>query len=149
MMFGLLRACPALRGVVMDRTEVVERPTAPSDVANRCRFVAGDFFAEWPVSADGIILARVLHDWPDAAALRILKRARAAIREDGVLYLAEMVLDETSGTGGLLDLNMLVMTQGAERTERQFRMMLEEADFRMQRVIPIGSVSSVIEASPA
>lgn len=149
LIFGLLRACPVLQGVVMDRTEVIERAAAPSDVAGRCRFVAGDLFAEWPVSADAIVLARVLHDWPAEAAVQILKRARAAIKKNGVLYLAEMVLDETGGDGGLLDLNMLVMTQGAERTERQFGLMLEASGFRMQRVIPIGSVVSVIEARPA
>ena len=133
----------------MDRTEVVERATAPSDVAGRCRFVAADLFTEWPVSADAIVLARVLHDWPAEAAVRILKRAHEAIRKDGVLYLAEMVLDETGGGGGLLDLNMLVMTQGAERTERQFGLILEASGFRMQRVVPIGPVISVIEASSA
>ena len=58
-----------------------------------------------------------------------------------------MVLDEVGGNGGLLDLNMLVMTRGAERTEGQFRLMLQEAGFQMQRVVPMGSVSSVIEAT--
>ena len=63
------------------------------------------------------VLVRVLHDWPDYEAFKILRRARESIREYGRLYVVEMVLDETSGAGGLLDLNMLVMTQGAERTE--------------------------------
>ena len=66
-----------------------------------------------------------------------------------MLYLVEMVLDEVSGNGGLLDLNMLVMTQGSERTEAQFELMLKEAGFQMQRVVPMGSVSSVIEATPS
>ncbi len=147
--FTLLRACPALRGVVLDRAEVVGDAKPPGDVADRCRFVAGDLFAEWPARADAIVLARVLHDWPDGEALRILQQARAAIAESGTLYLVELVLDETGGSGGLLDLNMLVMTQGAERTERQFGQLLEAAGFRLQRVIAAGSVSSVITASPA
>ena len=58
------------------------------------------------------------------------------------------VLDEETGQGGLLDLNMLVMTQGAERTENQYRQLLEKAGLRMQRVISVGSVVSVIVASP-
>ena len=147
--FMLLRACPALRGVVMDRAEVVRDANPPNDVADRCQFVAGDLFSEWPARADAIILARVLHDWPDGDSLRILRRARAAIVEGGTLYLVEMALDETGGAGGLLDLNMLVMTQGAERTERQFGRLLEAAGFRMQEVIATGAVNSVITASPA
>lgn len=149
LMFGLLRACPSLRGVVMDRPEVVESARAPGDVASRCQFVAGDLFAKWPVQTDSVILARVLHDWPDAAALQILRIARAAIEKSGTLYVVEMVLDEVSGNGGLLDLNMLVMTGGTERTEGQFRLMLKEAGFQMQRLVPMGSVSSVIQATPS
>ena len=147
LMFRLLRACPALRGVVMDRPEVVESARVPGDVASRCQFVAGDLLSEWPVHADSIVLARVLHDWPDEDALQILRMARAAIDRHGTLYLVEMVLDEASGKGGLLDLNMLVMTRGAERTEGQFGLMLEDAGFRMRRVVSLGSVSSVIEAT--
>ena len=149
LMFGLLRACPNLLGVVMDRPEVLESARVPGDVASRCQFVAGDLFAEWPVRANSVILARVLHDWPDDDALQILRMARAAIEQHGMLYLVEMVLDEVSGNGGLLDLNMLVMTQGSERTEAQFELMLKEAGFQMQRVVPMGSVSSVIEATPS
>lgn len=149
LMFRLLRACPALRGAVMDRPEVVESARVPDDVASRCQFVAGDLLSEWPVNADSIVLARVLHDWPNEDAAQILRMARAAIDRHGALYLVEMVLDEVSGNGGLLDLNMLVMTRGVERTEGQFGLMLEEAGFRMQRVVPLGSVSSVIEATPS
>lgn len=148
LMFALLRACPALKGVVMDRAEVVQSIEPPVDIEGRCRFIAGDLFQKWPVQARGIILARVIHDWSDDAALRILRRTREAINEEGRLYLLEMVLDETNGTGGLLDLNMLVMTQGAERTKSRYREMLADAGFRLQRVIPTGFVSTVIEARP-
>ena len=91
----------------------------------------------------------MLHDWPDADAVKILRMARSAIDRQGTLYLVEMMLDEVSGSGGLLDLNMLVMTRGAERTEDQFGLMLEKAGFRMQRVVSTGSVSSVIVATPS
>ena len=65
---------------------------------------------------------------------------------DGTLYIVEMVLEEETGQGGLLDLNMLVMTQGAERTRKQFRDILSEAGFRLIDMIETGSVSSVIRA---
>lgn len=144
--FALLRSCPGLEATVMDRREVVEGARPPVDLERRCRFVEGDLFQKWPVTLDAVILARVIHDWPDHEALQILKRSREAMPKDGALYMVEMVLDEETGRGGLLDLNMLVMTQGAERTGIQYGQLLEEAGFRMQRVIPVGSVVSVIEA---
>ena len=146
--FALLRSCPKLEATIMDRREVVERASPPVDLEERCRFIEGDIFQKWPVTSGAVVLARVIHDWPDRDALRILRRAREAMPKDGTLYLVEMVLDEENGRGGLLDLNMLVMTQGAERTENQYRQLLEKAGLRMHRVIPVGSVVSVIVASP-
>lgn len=144
--FSLLRSCPALKATVMDRAEVVETASLPADLTGRCRFVAGDLFQEWPVTADAVILARVIHDWPDSGALQILRRARQTMSTDTTLYLIELVLDEASGMGGLLDLNMLVMTGGAERTEAQYRGLLDQSGFELLEVIPTNSVSSVIRA---
>ena len=144
--FALLRSCPRLEATVMDREEVVESAGAPADLEGRCRFIVGDLFQKWPVTSDAVILARVVHDWPDSDAIRILGRAREAMPEDGTLYIVEMVLDEETGRGGLLDLNMLVMAQGAERTERQFRDILREAGFRLIDLIETKSVSSILVA---
>ena len=144
--FALLRSCPGLLATVMDRTEVVDSANTPEDLEGRCRFVAGDLLGKWPVKSDAVILARVLHDWPDRDALRILKRAREAMYKDSMLYVVEMVLDDETGGGGLLDLNMLVMTQGAERTEEQFRALFAQAGFCLVDVIGTRSVSSVIRA---
>lgn len=144
--FALLRSCPGLLATVMDRIEVVNSANTPEDLEGRCRFVAGDLFGKWPVKSDAVILARVLHDWPDRDALRILKRAREAMYKDSILYVVEMVLDDETGGGGLLDLNMLVMTQGAERAEEQFGCLLGQAGFCMVDLIGTRSVSSVIRA---
>ena len=144
--FALLRSFPALTGTVMDRPEVLRGAEAPMDVAGRCQFIPGDLFNEWPVSSQSVILARVLHDWPYEDAVSILRRAREAMQNDGFLYIIEMVMDESSGSGGLLDLNMLVMTQGLERTRQQFADLLADADFEIVDVIPTQSVSSVIRA---
>ena len=144
--FALLRSCPGLSATVIDRSEVVKAVKPPADLEGRCRFVAGDLLQEWPVTSDAVILARVIHDWPDHDALRILRRAREAMSKDSTLYVIEMVLDDATGCGGLLDLNMLVMTQGVERTEEQFRDILAQAGFGLFNVIETGSVSSVIMA---
>ena len=144
--FALLRSCATLEATVMDRAEVVEGVRSPADLEGRCRFIEGELFQKWPVTSDAVILARVLHDWPDRDALRILIRAREAMPKDGTLYVVEMVLDEETGQGGMLDLNMLVMTQGAERTEEQFRDILREAGFGLLGVTETSSVSSVLMA---
>ena len=144
--FALLRAFPGLTGIVMDRPEVVEAAEVPGDVVGRCRFVPGDLFQKWPVMSGAVALARVLHDWPDDDAVRILRRAREAMSEGGALYVVEMVVDESSGAGGLLDLNMLVTTGGLERTEEQFRNLLAKAGFGVLDVVETGSVSSIIRA---
>ena len=144
--FALLRACPGLKATVMDMPEVVETARVPGDLEGRCDLVAGDLFERWPDAPDAVVLARVLHDWPDGEALYILRRAREAMRRDATLYVIEMVLDESGGAGGLLDLHMLVMTQGAERTERQFKDILRETGFELLDVSATGAVSSVIRA---
>ena len=144
--FALLRAHPNLSATVMDLPEVVCAAESPNDLKGRCQFAAGDFFKQWPVSSDAVVLARVLHDWPDDDAVRILARAREAMPESGTLYVIEMVLDEDTGAGGLLDLNMLIVAGGAERTEEQFGGLLGRAGFEILEVVPTRSVSSVIRA---
>lgn len=145
--FALLRAFSNLTATVMDRPEVVGAAAAPTDVAERCGFIAGDLFQEWPVASNAVVLARVLHDWPDDAALRILRRARKAMTVDGYLYVVEMGLDDSSsGSGGLLDLNMLVMTGGTERSLEQFRILLTQAGFELLDVAATTAISSVMRA---
>ncbi len=146
LVFALLRSCPELEATIMDRAEVVEVAMPPADLAGRCRYVAGDLFEEWPVTSDAVILSRVIHDCPNGDALRILRRAREAIPRGGTLYVIEMVLDEATSRGGLLDLNMLVMTQGAERTEKQFREILAQEGFGLLDVVETSSVSSILRA---
>ena len=144
--FALLRAFPHLKGTVMDKPEVVREARTPEDVKDRCRFVAGNFFEPWSAGSDAVVLARVLHDWPDSDAVRILCRAREVMPRDGMLYVVELVLDDAIGSGGLLDLHMLVVSQGTERTEEQFSDLLGRAGFAFLGVVQTGRVNSVIRA---
>ena len=73
--FALLRSCPKLEATIMDSREVVERASPPVDLEERCRFIEGDIFQKWPVTSGAVVLARVIHDWPDRDALRILRCA--------------------------------------------------------------------------
>ena len=147
--FALLRLFPKLVATVMDRPEVIGNAKPPEDLASRCSFIPGDFFKKWPVTADAVILARVLHDWPDNDAVRILRRAREVLTEEGILYVVEMALDDSGGAGGLLDLNMLVMTGGRERTQQQFEVLFKRAGFRLMDVVQTGAVHSILLAKPA
>jgi ubiquinone/menaquinone biosynthesis C-methylase UbiE len=144
--FALLQANPRLRCTVMDRLEVVALATPPRELSDRCRFVAGNFFEEWPETGEAVMLARVLHDWHDDQALEILRRAREAMPMGGVLYVVEMLPNEDTGNGGLLDLNMLVITGGAERTLKQYEDLLSRASFEVVEVQQTDSVSAVIKA---
>ena len=119
--FALLRAYPDMTAAVMDLPEVIREAEPPDNLKGRCRFAAGDFFEQWPVRSDAVVLARVLHDWSDEDAVRILDRAREVMPTGGTLYVIEMVLDDDTGAGGLLDLNMLIVAGGAERTEEAVR----------------------------
>lgn len=142
--FALLRTNLSMNAIVMDRPEVEGLFATPDNLGDRCRFVAGDIFRKWPVRSDAVVLARVLHDWPDDDARRILARAREAMAVGGSLYVVEMVLDATGGAGGLLDLNMLVMTGGRERTLREFQYLLAGAGFRLCEARPTGAVNTLI-----
>ena len=143
---ALLRAHPDLAVTVMDLAEVGSFFQVPEELGERCRFVAGDLFEEWPVVTAAVVLARVLHDWPEKDVTRILRRARQAMPEGGTLYVVEMVLNENTSVGGLLDLNMLVVAGAAERTEEQFRSLLDGAGFELLDAAPTRSVNSVIRS---
>ncbi|XP_028640319.1 acetylserotonin O-methyltransferase-like [Grammomys surdaster] len=99
--------------------------------------LAGDFFRSRLPRADLFLLARVLHDWTDAACVRLLRRIRRACRPGGAALLVESVLSR-GGAGPartlLLSLNMLLQTRGRERTAREYRRLVLRAGFRGLRL---------------
>ena len=110
------------------------------------------FFRVGPRSSRRVnLLSFVVHDWNDTAALKILRNCRRAIRPNGKLLLIERVLKPANQAddGKLADLNMLVMLGGRERTEAEFRALLHEAGFHLNRVIPTAGPMSIIESLPA
>lgn len=131
----LARAHPHLVIRLLDLPGVVAAGRA--DLPEGVDAVGCDLFAAWPVRGDAVVLARVLHDWPDEQALRILDRAVAALDEGGVVYLLEMALPEEGSDGGLLDLNMLVTTGGRERTRAAWDRLAGDAGLRVDRVVPL------------
>jgi DNA-binding HxlR family transcriptional regulator len=122
-------------------------------VSDRADFRAGDFFEAIPAAADGIILKSVIHDWNDARSCTILRNCRRAIAAAGTLLLVERLIpampeiDAEHKSHALSDLNMLRGPGGMERTEAQYRDLLDGTGFRVSAIAPAGRFN-VIEAKP-
>lgn len=148
LLLGILTANPRVRGVLHDLPGVVAGANVPSTVADRLEIVPGDFFEAVPAGADAYLLKGIIHDWNDASAVAILKNCRRAIRPDGRLFILDTVLIPSSDpASALMDLLMMVLTGGRERTESEFRSLLREASFSLVNVIPTAR-HSILESRP-
>lgn len=150
---GMLSGNRNLRGVLFDLPSVVDGATSlrHSPVSDRCDIVGGDFLEGVPEGADAYVLNRVIHDWPDADALRILKNCRRAVRPDGRVLVVELVSTSTATGAGqhFMDLLMLTLVGGRERSEQDFRVLLHDAGFSVVSVIRTAGPSSIVVARPA
>ena len=110
--------------------------------------VTGDFFKSVPPGADLHVLKQVIHDWNDSECTTILRNCHQALKPNGKLLLVEMVVppDNSPSIAQAMDLNMLVLCTGRERTESEYRTLLAAGGFKLERVIPTHSPFSVIEA---
>ena len=90
----------------------------------------------------------VIHDWDDPRAIRILRNCRRAMAWKGRVLIVDMVVPDTDAMSfsKFLDLNMLAMTGGRERTKAEFHALLDAADYKLTRIIPTVAPQSVIEA---
>jgi hypothetical protein len=150
----ILQANPNLRGVLFDLPHVTtdaEKTVAARGLSDRCRVVAGDFFEAVPEGGDAYLLSHIVHDFGDDDGVRILTNCRRAMGDRGRLLIVEWVLrpGDEPDPAKLLDIVMLVMPGGQERTEEEYRALLAKAGFRLTRVVPTASPVSVVEAAPA
>jgi precorrin-6B methylase 2 len=149
-----LRAVPTLSATLVDRPAMVERARREMDEAgltDRCTFVAADFFDAVPAGADAYLLSRVLHDWNDTDAARILRVCHAAMPATARLLIVDAVLpDRARDLPGAvrMDLFMLMLLGSRERTAGEFDRLLSGSGFDLRRVVPTGSPTglAVIEA---
>jgi hypothetical protein len=154
---AILRSAPDLHAVLVDQPAVISDARlrlATEGVADRCQLVPGDFFAGVPAGADAYLLSRVLHDWSDHDARRVLATCRAAMGPRSRLLIVEAILPERATDQPAviqMDLYMLVLLGARECTETQFRRLLADTGFRVERVVSTASPAglSVIEARPA
>lgn len=139
----ILDADPEVRATVLDLSEVVAAYEPDSDAANLA-WIGADILEPWPVRADDVVFARVLHDWDAERALAILKQARAALTPGGRVHIVEMLLDESSFAGGLCDLHLLAATGGRERTEWEYIALLREAGFEYTSTRRVNALPSIV-----
>jgi SAM-dependent methyltransferase len=149
----ILQFTPDITGTVFDTGSTIERATQRlgNDASSRrCSYVIGDFFASVPEGADAYLLCGVIHDWDDRRAIKILRNCRRAMAEKGRVLIVDMVVPDTDARSfsKLLDLNMLAMTGGRERTKAEFRAVLDAADYQLTRMIPTVAPQSILEAVP-
>lgn len=136
---GFLERYPRMRGIVFDLPETVRDE---GSLGERCTFVAGSFFEEVP-RGNAHVLSTILHDWDDESALRILRTVRASAGERLVLLEAVVEPGNESAGSKWLDLMMLTLTAGRERTEAEWRALLEASGWEPSRI-----EAGVIEARP-
>ena len=151
---AILNEYPDLRGTVFDQPYVADgarKTFAENNLRQRTAAVGGDFFESVPAGADLYTMKFIIHDWDDARCVRILKNIRKGIVENGKLLIFDTVVPEGNEPhfGKFFDLNMLVMTGGQERTEKEFAALLRQGGFHLARVVPTESVISLVEAVPA
>jgi hypothetical protein len=150
----ILRTHANLRGVLADLPHVLDR-------ARQCGFLSGelasraslqncDFFQEIPDGSRAFLMKSVIHDWDDDQALKILRNCRRVVPANGALLLVELGLSEPNqpSGGNLIDVLMLVLTGGRERTPDEYRSLLARAGFRLNGVIPTSTDFVILEALP-
>jgi len=150
---AILQRNPAVRGILFDQPHVVattKEQVEKACVAERCTILGGYFFVEIPPNGDAYVLAKILHDWDDERSVAILRQCRRAMPEHGKLLVIELVLPsgEEPFRGKWLDLHMLVMPGGRERTAAEYEVLFQAVGFALVRVIPTAAGQSIVEAVP-
>lgn len=145
---------PGTRGILFDMPHVV--CDAPALIQARgltehVRIESGSFFERVPTGGDAYLLSHVIHDWSEDQCLTILGNCRRAMKPGSRLLIIEMVLPtgDTPHPGKMLDIIMLTLPGGQERTEPEYRALLHKAGFRLNRVVATESAVSAVEAFPA
>lgn len=155
---AVLAATPGLSGIVFDTATGVKNAAAAvaaAGVADRCEIVVGDFFEAVPAGGDAYLMKSVIHDWDAERGTEILRNCRRAMSADARVLLVEMMLpggpEPADPISAWSDLHMMVTTGGRERTEAEFRHLLEAGGFTLTALTaPLaGTGYRVIEGTPA
>jgi O-methyltransferase domain len=143
---AILEASPATKGILFDLPHVVNEA---SDLASsRLTLQGGDFFKDALPKCDAYILMEVIHDWPDKEAVTILRAVRQAAPPGATLFLIEAIVPEgpEPDWSKILDIHMLTLLGGKQRTLKEYKALLGQANFGLKEAIDTGTGISIIEA---
>jgi hypothetical protein len=153
LLMAVLGAAPAARGIVFDEEYVVaetQKSLAAKGFSQRCGTEGGSFFDFVPTAADAYLMKFVLHDWNDEQCITILQNCAKAMNPSAKLLVLESVIPEGNAPhpGKFMDINMLAMTGGMERTEKEYAALFAKAGLKLSRVIHTHSpMFSVLEVT--
>jgi hypothetical protein len=143
---SILETNPATKGILFD-FESAAKEHVLGETAARVQIVNGSFFDSIP-PAGCMILKNIIHDWNDSNSVKILRNCRQNLNQNGKILLIEQVVEEPFNFKMLFyDLHMQVMLGGAERTEEEFRYLIDAAGLKLDRIIPTKSFLKIIETS--
>ncbi|MBZ5631763.1 MAG: methyltransferase [Acidobacteriia bacterium] len=150
---AILDQAPKLRGTLAEMPHVIEgaRKAGILDrLANRSTLEAVNILESVPAGADAYIMKFIIHDWYDPECIKILSNCRKGIRPGGRLLVVDQVVPAGNepAMSKIVDLEMLVLPGGMERTERQFRELFAASGFRLERIIPMPAPQCIIEGVP-
>lgn len=139
-----------LKGILFDLPHVVERTRKNIESAgmlDRCQLIGGDFFETIPTNADAYLMRHIIHDWDDQKSLQILQNCHRVMSPGSKLLLVESVIPPGNEpfTSKLLDLTMMLIPGGKERTEEEYRELYDQAGYELTRIVPTRTEVSVIE----
>lgn len=151
MLIQILQRHPQVRGTLFELPHVVaaaQANLAAAGISERCTVQTGSFFEGVPGGADLYLLSHIIHDWDEPSCLRILSHCREAMTPASRLLVIEMVVPGPNQPhpAKQLDLVMLTVPGGRERTEAEYGQLFEQAGLRLTRVIPTASPVSIVEA---
>jgi len=146
----ILKKHSRMKGILFDLPHVIERAKErihASGLMDRCKLVSGSFFDAAPEGADAYILRHIIHDWDEEKCLTILRNCHRAMRSASKLLVIESVIHSGNEPflGKFLDLHMLLIPGGKERTESEYRSLFERVGFELTRVVPTGAEVSIVE----
>jgi hypothetical protein len=148
---AVLQRHTTMKGILFDLPHVIDRAKErieTAGIANRCQLISGSFFDAVPAGADAYFLRHIIHDWDDEKSLTILRNCHQAMSSKAKLLVIESVIppgNEPFG-GKFLDLVMLLIPGGKERTLDEYRTLFGKGGFELTRVVPTGTEVSIIEA---
>ena len=151
---AIMKNHPGIHGMLVEQPELLidaDRALSERGIRDRCELRAANFFESVPATGGIWMLCQVLHDWPDAPCLEILRRCREAMRRTDRLLVIEMLTIpcEPNTQVGMIDMIMLMyFGEGRQRTVEEYGHLFRSTGFAITRVLPTAGAFSIVEASP-